>query len=88
MTKTLSILLALGFFLVLLASPAIPATAERGQEPQCQEQCLANHIKAMQKLSDELAKTGKVMAYQDLVGLEVSNYSARITNCRVITPVK
>ena len=88
MTKRLGILLVLGFSLGLFALPGIPPAAERGQEPQCQVQCLANHIKAMQKLSDELAKTGKMMTYQDLVGLEVSNYSVCIMNCRIITPVK
>jgi hypothetical protein len=88
MMKTAGILLTSGIWLAMFTPPGVAATTERGQEPQCQEQCLANHVIAMQKLSDELAKTGKILTYQDLVDLEVSNYSTCIKNCRIITPVK
>jgi hypothetical protein len=87
-TKTIGILLALGFSLAMFASAVIPGTGERGREPECQQNCLANHTKAMEKLAGELTKTGRMLAYQDLVEVEVSSYSACITNCRVIVPVK
>jgi hypothetical protein len=88
MTKTLTILLTIGFSFLMFASSVVVATAERGQDPECQKQCLANHVTAMQKLFDELAKTGKILTYQDMVELEVSSYSTCIKNCRIITPVK
>jgi hypothetical protein len=86
--KTFSILLTLGFSLIVSTPAGTAAPAERGQAPQCQEQCVANHVKAMQKLSAELVKTRKILAYQDLVEVEVSNYSECITNCRLIYPIK
>ena len=86
--KPFSILLALGFSLVVSVPAGAAGPADRGQAPQCQEQCLVKHAKAMRKLSDELVKTGKVLTYQDLVEFEVSNYADCITNCRSIYPVK
>jgi hypothetical protein len=88
MKKMICILLVFGFSLAMFASAVIPDATERGQEPQCQGQCLANHIRVMRRLSDELARTGKVFVYQDLVEQEVSAYCTCSTNCRKIIPVK
>lgn len=84
----------IGFFLVLmlgvtfLAPCFVPAADQRGQAPQCQEYCLATHIKTMQRLSEELAKTNDILTYQDQVEREISSYSACLTNCRLVLPVK
>ena len=86
--KMLNIFVILVSSLVMLGWAGTASTGERGQAPQCQQHCLANHVKAMQKLSDDLAKSGKILIYQDLVETEISNYSSCITNCRVILPVK
>ena len=88
MIKTFCILSALGLFLAVSAPSVIAAAAGRGHNPQCQEQCLAKHIRAMQKLSDDLARTGTTLTYQDLVDHEVSDYLDCVTNCRIINPVK
>jgi hypothetical protein len=88
MRQMTCIFLAFGLSLALFASAIISDATERGQEPRCQEQCLANHTKAMRRLSDELARTGKLFIYQDSVEQEVSTYCTCTTNCRKIIPVK
>jgi hypothetical protein len=85
--KALFIVLLIDWF-IFPAPLLILAATERGQEPGCEEHCLANHSEVMQKLSEELAKTGNTLAYHEQVEREVSRYSACVTNCRLPVPVK
>jgi hypothetical protein len=86
--KIIGFFLALMLGVIFLAPCFVPAAQERGQAPQCQEHCLAAHIKTMQRLSEEFAKTGNILTYQDQVEREISRYSACLTNCRMVLPVK
>ena len=88
MAKMIGLFMALMLGLIFVMPSSVPAAEERGQEPQCQEHCLATHIKTMRKLSEELAKTGEMATYQDQVELEISKYSACVTNCQFLLPVK
>jgi hypothetical protein len=80
------VLLSLFSFLVMVP-PAI-AKAKRGEEPQCQEECLAKHSARMKLLSEEYLKIGNKMNYQDAVEDEASRYFHCLTNCRELIPVK
>lgn len=64
------------------------ALAKRGDEPGCQEECLAVHSERMRLLSEEYTKTGKLVNYQDAVRDEASRYVDCLTNCREVTPIK
>jgi hypothetical protein len=75
------------FLIFMMHSPAI-AKARRGEEPQCQEECLATHAAKMKLLSGEYVKRGDKMKYQDAVEDEASRYSRCLTNCRELMPVK
>ena len=78
--RATAIFLFVGVWFIILASPLVIGATERGQEPECQEHCLAAHVKVMQKLSEELAKTGNTLAYHEQVDYEISRYSACVTN--------
>ena len=88
MPKMIGFFLALALGVLFLAPCFVPAADQRGHAPQCQEHCLAAHIQTMQRLSEELAKTGNILTYQEQVELEISKYSACLTNCRMALPVK
>lgn len=88
MPKMIGFFLALMWGVIFLAPCFVSTAQERGQAPQCQEHCLATHIKTMRRLSEELAKTGNILTYQDQVEVEISSYSACLTNCRLALPVK
>ena len=81
----IAILMAIGS---LVPSPAAYAKAKRGEEPQCQEECLGEHVRKMKELSHGLLTTGHRMEYQDRVEKETSHYSDCLTNCREVLPVK
>jgi len=66
----------------------VTAEAKRGEQPQCQEECLATHSARMKILSEEHAKTGDKMKYQDAVEGEASRYFQCLTNCRELMQVK
>jgi hypothetical protein len=87
-SKMIGLFLALILGVIFVAPCFVSAAEERGQAPQCQEHCLATHIKTMRKLSEELAKTGNIVTYQDQVEREISGYAACLTNCRLLLPVK
>ena len=80
------VILSLFAFLVMALSSI--AKAKRGEEPQCQEECLATHAARMKVLSEEYLKTSNKMNYQDSVENEVSRYSQCLTNCREVIPIK
>jgi hypothetical protein len=86
--KMIGLFLAIMLGVLFLVPCFVFAAGERGQAPQCQEHCLANHITMMQRLSEELAKTSDILTYQDQVEREISSYSACLTNCRLVLPVK
>jgi hypothetical protein len=86
--KIIRLFLVLMLGVTFLAPCFVRAADQRGQAPQCQEYCLAAHIKTMQRLSEELAKTKDILTYQDQVEREISSYSACLTNCRLVLPVK
>ena len=75
-------------FSALLWPAVVLSKTLRGDDPQCQEECLREHSQKMGKLSEEYAKTGNKMKYQDEVDREVLNYSRCVTNCREVLPVK
>lgn len=64
------------------------AKAKRGEQPRCQEECLATHSARMKLLSEEYAKIGDKMKYQDAVEDEASRYFRCLTNCRELMQVK
>jgi hypothetical protein len=61
---------------------------KRGDEPQCQLECLKGHSEKMAILEKDLSKTGNRLAYQDHVGQEENRYARCLTNCREVLPVK
>jgi hypothetical protein len=80
------VLLSLFSFLVMV-SPTI-AKAKRGEEPQCQEECLSTHSARMKLLSEEYLKTSNKLNYQNAVEEEASHYFQCLTNCREVIPIK
>jgi hypothetical protein len=82
------ILMAILLCIGLLFPPPSYAKPKRGEEPQCQEECLREHCRTMKELSEGLLKTGNRREYQDLVEQAVSSYSSCLTNCREVLPVK
>ncbi len=64
------------------------AQTRRGEEPQCQEECLNQHTEKMSLLSDAYSRTRNKKEYQDQVEHELQNYSRCLANCRELIPVK
>jgi hypothetical protein len=54
--------------------------AQRGDEPRCQQECLARHSVTMKALSEEYIKAGNKMQYQDVVEDEASRYVQCLAN--------
>jgi hypothetical protein len=75
-------------FSILVAASSTIAKTNRGEEPQCQDECLATHSTRMKLLSEECSKTGDKMKYQGAVEDEASRYFQCLTNCRALLPVK
>lgn len=76
---------------LLVVIPAVlpaEALAKRGDEPWCQEECLAVHSARMRLLSEEYTKTGNLVRYQDAVKDEASRYVDCLINCKEVTPIK
>jgi hypothetical protein len=87
LTKLVFVLLFSLFSILVVVSSTI-AEAKRGEQPRCQEDCLATHSTRMKLLSEECLKTGDKMKYQDAVEDEASRYFQCLTNCRALLPVK
>jgi hypothetical protein len=78
----------LGLFSICVMFSFTTAQAQRGDEPRCQQECLARHLVKMKALSEEYTKAGNKIQYQDAVEDEASRYVQCLTNCREIIPVK
>jgi hypothetical protein len=86
--RAVAVFLFIGLWLIFHGVHPVMAAIERGQEPGCEDHCLAEHVKVMEKLSDELAKTRNLFAYHQKVDSEMSRYSVCITNCRFPVSIK
>jgi hypothetical protein len=87
-SRKLIFLVLLSFFSILVMVSTTIATAKRGEEPRCQEDCLEKHSTRMKLLSEDCLKTGDKTKYQVAVEDEISRYSRCLTNCRELMPVK
>ena len=85
--KLVFLVLLSSFSILVMVSTTI-ATAKRGEEPRCQEDCLTTHSAGMKLLSQEFLNTGDKMKYQEAVEDEASRYFRCLTNCRELMPVK
>jgi hypothetical protein len=79
-------LLCLFSISVMFSSTTVQA--QRGDEPRCQQECLARHSVTMKALSEEYTKEGDKIQYQDAVDYEASRYLKCLTNCRELIQVK
>jgi hypothetical protein len=61
---------------------------KRGDEPQCQKECLKEHSEKMERLNKEFLKKREKLTYQDRVEEELQSYARCLTNCREVLPVK
>jgi hypothetical protein len=86
--KKLVFFILLSLFPILVMVSSTIAKTKRGEEPRCQEECLATHSASMKLLSEEYLKTDNKMKYQDGVENEASRYFQCLTNCREVLPVK
>jgi hypothetical protein len=78
---------ALGLFLGML--PVIGYTAaKRGDAPQCQTECLAQHRSAVNRLMKNYEKTQNKADFQEHMDKAVEQYRACIENCKELMPVK
>ena len=75
------------FWIVAMVSPT-SAKAKRGEDPQCQEECLVTHSARMKFLSEAYTKTANKIKYQNLVDDEALRYFECLVNCRELMPVK
>jgi len=87
-SKELVFFVLLSLLSVHVMVPLATAQTKRGEEPRCQEECLASHSASMKLLSEDYAKTGSKAKYQNAVEGEASRYVACLTNCRELMPVK
>jgi hypothetical protein len=87
-SRELVFFIFLSLFLIFMMHSSAIAKARGGEEPQCQEECLATHAMKMKLLLGEYAKRGDKMKYQDAVEDEASRYARCLTNCRELIPVK
>jgi hypothetical protein len=85
-----SIIFAVGVVLCisLLLWSSAGGKPTRGDGPVCQEGCLQEHTQKMKKFSEDLARTGDRIAYQDQVEQAEKGYAQCLTNCRELIPVK
>lgn len=87
-SKKLVFFVLLSLFSITAMVSSTTAKAKRGEEPWCQEECLARHSARMKLLSEEYAKIGNKMKYQNLVEDEASHYFKCLTDCRELIQVK
>jgi hypothetical protein len=84
-----TVLLLVGTLLVVLPVRSFASgTPQRGQFPQCQEECLKRHNEKMHKLAEEYKATGNSLQYQDAVEAQGLEYEKCLDNCRLPYPVK
>jgi hypothetical protein len=87
-TARLLIILFAAVFLVPFTVGAETSGPQRGSFPGCQRECLRRHVKQMDRLEEQYAKTHGEITFQDEVAKTVSEYSSCIENCREPYPVK
>jgi hypothetical protein len=78
------ILFFTGFSLV----PIVSYAAKRGDFPLCQQECLYTHRQHMERLFERGKHTLNGIPFQEQVDKEVADYSACVTDCRELMPVK
>ncbi|MBA4389795.1 MAG: hypothetical protein C0399_02525 [Syntrophus sp. (in: bacteria)] len=83
----------IGLFVASLCSTSIVHSetqngGKRGDEPQCQKECLKEHSEKMAILNKVFSKTGDRFTYQDKVEQEEHRYARCLTNCREVISVK
>lgn len=84
---TFWVVAVLGLFLSTL--PVIGYTAaKRGDAPQCQTECLAQHRSDVEKLMNNYEKTHYKPDFQEHMDKAVEAYRACIENCKELMPVK
>jgi hypothetical protein len=64
------------------------AAAKRGDAPQCQTECLAQHTSTVKKLTNDYVKTQNKGDFQEHMDKAVEEYRACIENCKELMPVK
>lgn len=84
----LTLLCDLFLCIVLVSSVFALSDEKRGNDPQCQNECLRYHSEKMSFLSQEYLRTQNKANYQDQVERELLNYSRCLSNCRERVPIK
>jgi len=81
-----AVLLALG----LLIWPVFSSDGRgsRGDVPACQNACLSDHTKAIDKMIARYEVTRDKLEFQDQIGQAVVRYRECTDNCRIVYPVK
>lgn len=77
----------LGLFTTFLTSTG-ECAARRGDFPHCQEECLAEHQRYLQKLIKDFEEKRNRVEFQDCAEDAVNEYRRCIENCREPHPVK
>ena len=88
MTTRLLIIVFTAIFVVPFPVQTKINGLQRGQFPGCQQECLRQHVKQMDKFEEQYTKTHNKVVFQDEVEKTVSEYSSCIENCREPYPVK
>lgn len=84
----LLVIVCAAIFMVPSAIRAETNVLQRGSFPGCQQECPHRHVKQMEKLEEQYAKTHDGMVFQDGVAKIVSEYFSCVENCREPHPVK
>jgi hypothetical protein len=87
-TNTLGLAAGLLCLLTVLATATGHAAPKRGDTPHCQETCLADHQRQMEKLTRDLDGKLNRLEFQNCVEDAVKEYTRCIENCREPHPVK
>jgi hypothetical protein len=87
-TGTLIVFFITSLCISSIAYSETQSRGKRGDEPQCQKECLKEHSEKMATLNKTLSITGNKLVYQDQVEQAEQLYARCLTNCREIIPVK
>lgn len=88
-TRTTAIVLIIVTqWIVLPTLPLASSAPNRGQFPECQEECLKQHTEEMHRVAEKYKKTNESLQYQDDVQNLGLQYEACLDNCRQLYPVK
>ena len=74
--------------LIVFVTATGHAAPKRGDTPHCQETCLAEHQRQLEKLTRELDDKLNKLEFQNCVEDAVKEYTRCIENCRAVYPVK